>query len=92
MSTVKRTSVSAHTWINSQLIVFPSFCSPTLPTLALVTEEMEDAHDSINLHLTDVELLLCRAIDRAGLMLGNQTLYEWQDGCAFLDGYGLQLV
>ena len=51
---------------------------------------MEDAPDGVNLRLTDVELLLCRA--RARLMLGNQTLYEWQDSRALVDGYGLQSV
>ena len=90
MSTVERKSVSARTCINFQPILPLSFCFPTLPTLALVAEQMEDAHSSINLCLTDVELLLCRA--RASLTLGNQTLYEWEDSRALLDEYGLQPV
>ena len=60
-----------------------------MPTLALVAKQMEDAPEGVNLRLTDVELLLlCRA--RASLMLGNQTLYEWQDGRAFQNVYGRQ--
>ena len=87
MSILEWKPVSARTWINFRDILLSS-PSLTPPAPALIAEQTEDAHDGVNLRLTDVELLLCRA--RAGLMLGNQTLYEWQDGHAFPDGYGLQ--